>query len=139
MGAAEDTRPADASLLATLQLADTAFPSGAYTLSGGLETLIEEGIVRDAAGMAGCVRALLLGRLARGDLTALTAAHRAASERPADVATVVPSPGSVAPEFACWIPAAWACAASSFLRSDAVLPCPSMVAIAKSDTPCSRK
>ncbi len=89
MGGADETRPADTSLLAMLQLADTAFPSGAYTLSGGLETLIDEGIVRDAAGMAGCVRALLLGRLARGDLTAFIAAHRAASERPADVATIV--------------------------------------------------
>jgi len=76
-------------LLATLQLADSAFPSGAYTLSGGLETLIEEGIVDDAGGMAGCVRAFLLGRAARGDLAALVAAHRAASELPPDVATIV--------------------------------------------------
>jgi urease accessory protein len=79
----------DGALLATLQLADSAFPSGAYTLSGGLETLIEEGIVHDAATAAGCVRALLLGRLARGDLAALVAAHRATSDAPADVATVV--------------------------------------------------
>ena len=35
-----------AALLAMLQLADSAFPSGAYTLSGGLETLVEEGLVR---------------------------------------------------------------------------------------------
>jgi urease accessory protein len=89
MDGADDIRPADASLLATLQLADSAFPSGAYTLSGGLETLIEEGIVHDATGMAGCVRARLLGRSARGDLAALVAAHRAAAERPADVATVL--------------------------------------------------
>ena len=79
----------DAALLATLQLADSAFPSGAYTLSGGLETLIEEGIVADVAGMAGCVRAFLLGRAAKGDLAALVAAHRAASEPPPDVATIV--------------------------------------------------
>ncbi len=76
-------------LLATLQLADSAFPSGAYTLSGGLETLVEEGIVDDAAGMAGCVRAFLLGRAAKGDLAALVAAHRAASELPPDVVTIV--------------------------------------------------
>ena len=73
----------DTRLLATLQLADSGFPSGAYTLSGGLETLIEEGIVGDAAALGGCVRAALLGRAARGDLAALVAAHRAASDRPA--------------------------------------------------------
>ena len=89
MGESEALEMTDAALLATLQLADSAFPSGAYTLSGGLETLIEEGIVHDAAGMAGCVRALLLGRAARGDLAALVGAHRAASERPADGATIV--------------------------------------------------
>lgn len=75
--------------LAALQLADSAFPSGAYTLSGGLETLIEEGLVRDAAGMAGCLRSALLGRAARGDLAALVAAHRAASEDPPDLGTIV--------------------------------------------------
>ena len=79
---------ADAALLATLQLADSAFPSGAYTLSGGLETLIEESLVHDAAGMAGCLRAALLGRAARGDLAALIAAHRAATDHPPDIATV---------------------------------------------------
>jgi urease accessory protein len=78
-----------AAFLAALQLADSAFPSGAYTLSGGLETLIEEGFVRDAAGMAGCLRSALLGRAARGDLAALVAAHRAACEDPPDVSTIL--------------------------------------------------
>jgi urease accessory protein len=76
-------------LLATLQLADSAFPSGAYTLSGGLETLIEDGLVDGPADLAGCVRAALLGRAARGDLAALVAAHRASVEDPPDVATIV--------------------------------------------------
>ena len=80
---------ADAALLATLQLADSAFPSGAYTLSGGLETLIEEGLVHGAAGMAGCLRAALLGRAARGDLAALVATHLAAMDSPPDIATVL--------------------------------------------------
>jgi urease accessory protein len=75
--------------LAALQLADSAFPSGAYTLSGGLETLIEAGLVRDAAGMAGCLRSALLGRAARGDLAALVAAHRAASKDPPDIETIL--------------------------------------------------
>jgi len=76
------------SLLAMLQLADSGFPSGAYTLSGGLETLIEDGFVRDAAGLGDIVRAALLGRAARGDLAALIAAHRAATETPPDLATI---------------------------------------------------
>jgi CO/xanthine dehydrogenase Mo-binding subunit len=37
----------DDALLAALQLADSAFPSGAYTLSQGLETLVEDGVVAD--------------------------------------------------------------------------------------------
>jgi urease accessory protein len=65
-------------LLAALQLADSAFPSGAYTLSGGLETLIEDGIVRDVDDIGRCLRASLLGRAAPGDLAALVAVHRAA-------------------------------------------------------------
>jgi urease accessory protein len=77
--------PDDAALLATLQLADSAFPSGAYTLSGGLETLIEEGVAGAASGIAGCLRAALLGRAARGDLAALIAAHRAATDEPPDI------------------------------------------------------
>ena len=35
MGESEALEMTDAALLATLQLADSAFPSGAYTLSGG--------------------------------------------------------------------------------------------------------
>jgi urease accessory protein len=77
----------DAVLLGALQLADSAFPSGAYTLSGGLETLLEDGIVRDADDVGRCLRASLLGRAARGDLAALVAAHSAASE--GDVPTIV--------------------------------------------------
>jgi len=65
-------------LLAALQLADSAFPSGAYTLSGGLETLIEDGVVRHVDDIGRCLRANLLGRAAPGDLAALVAAHRAA-------------------------------------------------------------
>src|SRR5258706_6887366 len=78
-----------ATLLAMFQLADSAFPSGAYTLSGGLETLVEEGIVQGPDDLAGCVRSMLLGRAARGDLAALLAGHRAASEAPPDIGSIV--------------------------------------------------
>lgn len=79
----------DQALLALLQLADSAFPSGAYTLSGGLETLVEEGLVRSPDDVAGCIRSVLLGRAARGDLAALVAAHRSASESPPDIESIV--------------------------------------------------
>src|SRR4051794_33307153 len=79
----------DAGLLGLLQLADSAFPSGAYVLSGGLETLIEEKGISDAAGLAGSVRAMLLGRAARGDLVALVAAHRAARAEPPEARTIL--------------------------------------------------
>ena len=89
MNGTETDGLADSALLAMLQLADSAFPSGAYTWSGGLETLLEEGIVDGPAGMAGCIRALLLGRAARGDLVALVAAHRSASLTPPDLDTIL--------------------------------------------------
>ncbi len=78
----------DDGLLAALQLADSAFPSGAYTLSHGLETLVEDGIVRDADDLGRCLRAALLGRAAAGDLAALIAAHRAA-EPEMDLPTMI--------------------------------------------------
>lgn len=40
---------ADGALLAALQLGDSLFPSGGFTLSHGLETLAERRLVRDAA------------------------------------------------------------------------------------------
>jgi urease accessory protein len=73
-----EARVDDDILLAALQLADSAFPSGAYTLSHGLETLLEDGIVRDVDDIGRCLRATLMGRAAPGDLAALMAAHRAA-------------------------------------------------------------
>ena len=78
----------DGVLLAALQLADSAFPSGAYTLSHGLETLIEDGIVRDVDDIGRCLRANLMGRAARGDLAALLAVHRAA-EPEVDLPTIL--------------------------------------------------
>ena len=74
----------DLAVLGLLQLADSAFPSGAYTLSHGLETLIAERIVRDGDDLLGYVRSCLRHRMARTDLPAVLAAARAA-----DLATLV--------------------------------------------------
>ncbi|GGJ84585.1 urease accessory protein UreF [Deinococcus aquiradiocola] len=49
-------------LLRLLQLADSAFPAGAYAFSDGLETLVVRGEVRDA----GDLRAFLHGQLVQG-------------------------------------------------------------------------
>ena len=76
MGAAGDV-----ALLRLLQLADSAFPSGAYTLSNGLETMVTDGAIGNADDLAGFVRVYLLAKFARSDLIALLAAHDAADQR----------------------------------------------------------
>ncbi len=84
-----DADPADrdSALLATLQLADSAYPSGAYTLSHGLETLVSEGVVRDSVALGELLRVALLARLARTDLVALLAVHDPGASR-ADVLAI---------------------------------------------------
>ena len=75
MGAAGDL-----ALLRLLQLADSGFPSGAYTLSNGLETLVADGAIASAEDLAAFVRVHLLAKFARSDLIALLAAHDAGDE-----------------------------------------------------------
>jgi urease accessory protein len=65
------------SLLGILQLADSAFPSGAFTLSHGLETLIADGAVHSADDVKELLEVSLLDRLARADLVILLAVHGA--------------------------------------------------------------
>ena len=71
---------ADLALLHLLQLADSGFPSGAYTLSNGLETLVADAAIRNGHDLAVFVRVHLLAKFARSDLIALLAAHDAAGE-----------------------------------------------------------
>jgi urease accessory protein len=70
-------RPTD--LLAALQLGDSAFPSGAYTQSHGLEAMVAEGSARGAADLERILADHLRHRLGKSDLPALLAAHRAAA------------------------------------------------------------
>jgi urease accessory protein len=72
-------------LLAALQLGDSAFPSGAFTQSYGLETLVAERAVSSAADVEAVLAVHLRHRLAKADLPALLAAHRAAAQDNVDL------------------------------------------------------
>jgi len=65
--------------LAALQLGDSLFPSGAFTQSSGLETLVADGEVTAAADLRALLRTHLVHRLARADLPVLLAVHDAAA------------------------------------------------------------
>lgn len=65
----------DLTVLRLLQLADSGFPSGAYTLSHGLETLAASGAIGTTDDLVSFVRVNLLAKFARSDLIALLAAH----------------------------------------------------------------
>jgi urease accessory protein len=66
-------------LLAALQLGDSAFPSGAFTQSYGLETLVAERAVLSATDVEAVLATHLRHRLGRADLPALLATHSAAA------------------------------------------------------------
>src|SRR2546430_7564683 len=66
-------------LLTALQLGDSLFPSGSFAHSHGLESLVADREVTDAAQLQSMLRVHLLGRLAGADLPALLAAHAAAA------------------------------------------------------------
>lgn len=65
----------DTALLALLQLCDTAFPSGAFAFSGGLEALVGEGRVQGAAQVGDFLTDEVLPRWAGFDRVFLRRAH----------------------------------------------------------------
>ncbi|MDX3238931.1 urease accessory UreF family protein [Streptomyces sp. ME03-5709C] len=67
-------------LLAVLQLTDSAFPSGFYTLSHSLEGFVQEGAV-DGGSLPALLHDLLRHGVGPSDATALALAHRAATAR----------------------------------------------------------
>jgi urease accessory protein len=68
-----------AALLALMQISDSAFPSGAFVHSYGLEQLVREQRVTDAAGLERFVTCVLEESLATADAPAAYAAARAGS------------------------------------------------------------
>jgi urease accessory protein len=70
----------DRAWLAALQLADSQFPSGAFTQSHGLEALAADGLLAGREALAAIVDEALRARLATADLPALLAAHAAAEK-----------------------------------------------------------
>ena len=67
--------------LSLLQFADGLFPAGAYAHSFGLESCVQSGEVRDAAGVEAFLRVYLQGSAAPADAVAAVCAHRAAVNR----------------------------------------------------------
>jgi urease accessory protein len=66
-----------ARLVTLLQFADSAFPAGGYAHSFGLEACVQAGLVRDAGGVRGFLRAHLAGSTGPCDATAAVAARAA--------------------------------------------------------------
>ncbi|MEO0519760.1 MAG: urease accessory UreF family protein [Cyanobacteria bacterium P01_A01_bin.116] len=70
-------QPSLAQQFVLMQLADSFFPSGAYTLSHGLESLVQSGRIADAKGVEQFVQLLLCNKVGSTDLVALAHAHTA--------------------------------------------------------------
>ncbi|MEL6351559.1 MAG: urease accessory UreF family protein [Cyanobacteria bacterium J06627_28] len=66
--------------LAMMQLADSFFPSGSYTLSHGLESLVQAGTIQTAEQVETFVRLLVCNKVGPMDAIALTHAHRASQQ-----------------------------------------------------------
>lgn len=73
-------------LLVSLQLSDSAFPSGFYTMSHGLEGFQQAGAVRSGE-VGALLEDILVASIGPGDATALARAHGAAARRDWDAVT----------------------------------------------------
>lgn len=66
--------------LALIQLADSFFPAGSYTLSHGLETLVQNKQIQTLLELKTFLRLLIRNKIATCDLVALVYAYRASKE-----------------------------------------------------------
>lgn len=76
-------------LLGTLQLADSLFPSGRYTLSHGLEMFVESGQVKDAESLERVVMDYLTATVGRCEAVAVANANQAAFDGDLDTVFAV--------------------------------------------------
>ena len=65
--------------LVMLQLADSFFPSGSYTLSHGLESLVQSGAIATKTELESFIRILLCNKVGSTDLVASAHAYRASA------------------------------------------------------------
>jgi urease accessory protein len=72
-------------LLWLLQTNDSAYPSGAYAHSFGLEEIVESGVVRDAAGLEAFIEKQIIPALLTFEIPYFAKAHAAASEFDSDM------------------------------------------------------
>jgi urease accessory protein len=80
LGLITPAMPMDQSLLHILQLTDSAFPTGAFAHSFGLETYVARGIVRTAASLEEFITNTLLHAIAPSDGVACVAVSRAGAD-----------------------------------------------------------
>jgi urease accessory protein len=66
--------------LALMQLADSFFPSGSFTLSHGLESLVQEGKIQQPEDLSVFLQLLLRNKIGTSDLVALIHAYRGSAE-----------------------------------------------------------
>lgn len=79
---------AEVGFLAALQLGDSLFPSGGFTLSHGLETLAARGLVRDAGDLQAWLETTLVWQVGPSDGVAAGAAWAAADPSPSSEQTL---------------------------------------------------
>lgn len=73
--------PTDSALLRLFQIHDSAFPIGSYTQSYGMETYIQEDLIRTKEDLIDYCTSFLFHNLVRGDAILIQAAYDAAKER----------------------------------------------------------
>ena len=83
-----DGAPAVLELMRVLQFGDSVLPVGAFTFSGGLESAVQQGVVRDVDTLRQFVRTAVR-QAATGDAIAVVQAHRAARAGDLDRVLVV--------------------------------------------------
>ena len=73
--------PTDLALLQLIQIHDSAFPIGSYTQTYGMETYIQEDVIRTKEDLIAYCTSFLFHNLVRGDAILIQEAYAAAQEQ----------------------------------------------------------